>query len=189
MKNIQKLKILAAVREIIVNSDFKNASLDRVSAELGISKKTIYKYFSSKSEILTILLKRFLFKNKKNYETRIRLLEPIPRLIGLFKMCDKIYSHIDDKVLRFISLYVPDGKDELKSFELSFLISSFEKIIKDGIASKHFRKDIDPLVLAILALAISKYRCRVPELKSNDQSLTQLINHFIAGVSRNDNKL
>ncbi|MBR07899.1 MAG: hypothetical protein CMP48_09440 [Rickettsiales bacterium] len=184
MKDIKKLKILATVRALTVNEGFENASLDRVSAELGISKKTIYRYFDSKSEILAILLKRFLFKNKKVYETRLSLLEPIPRLIELFKMCDDIYSLIDGKVLRFIGLYVPGGKDELKSFEHNFLVSSFEKAICDGITSQHFRNGIDARVLAIMALEISKLRCRILELKESDQSLSHLTDHFIAGLVR-----
>lgn len=182
MKDIKKLKILATVRALILNAGFENASLDRVSAELGISKKTIYKYFDSKSEILTILFKRFLFKNKKVYETRLSLLEPIPRLIELFKMCDVIYSLVDDKVLRFIGLYVPDGKDELKSFELNFLVSSFEKAISDGIISQRFRNEINARIMALMALELSKIRSRTLELKKNDQSLSHLIDHFIAGL-------
>ncbi|MEP2772097.1 MAG: TetR/AcrR family transcriptional regulator [Fulvivirga sp.] len=182
MKDIKKLKILATVRALILNAGFENASLDRVSVELGISKKTIYKHFDSKSEILTILLKRFLFKNKKVYETRLSLLEPIPRLIGLFKMCDEIYSIVDNKVLRYIGLYVPGGKDELKSFEHDFLVSSFEKAISDGIISQRFRNEINAQVLAFMALELSKLRCDTLEFKKNDQSLSHFIDHFIAGL-------
>ena len=86
-------------------------------------------------------------------------------------MCDVIYSLVDDKVLRFIGLYVPDGKDELKSFELNFLVSSFEKAISDGITSQHFRNEINARIMALMALELSKIRSRTLELK-------KMISHY-----------
>lgn len=188
-KNIKKLKILAAVRALILNEGYENASLDRVSVELGISKKTIYQYFDSKSEILSLLLKRFLFKQTKYYETRLSKLEPKPRLIELFKMCDSIYTLVDDKVFRFVDIYIPNGKDELKSFEHNFLISSFEKAISEGVSLQCFRREVDARILAIMALQLAKLRCRIPELKKSNKDLPQIIDHFIAGLKNHHEEM
>ncbi|WP_370086933.1 TetR/AcrR family transcriptional regulator [Ekhidna sp.] len=186
---MKKLRILATIRKLILEEGFENASLDRVSVELGISKKTIYKYYDSKSDILTILLKRFIVKHIKYYETKIDYLDPTQRIIQLFYMCNEIYMLIDDKVLRFIAIYIPDGKDELSTFENNFIVSSFEKAISEGVSLQCFRREVDARILAIMALQLAKLRCRIPELKKSNKDLPQIIDHFIAGLKNHHEEM
>ncbi|GAA0894525.1 hypothetical protein GCM10009122_42060 [Fulvivirga kasyanovii] len=182
MDKIKELKILATIRKLILEEGVENANLDRVSIELRISKKTIYKYYDSKSDILSILLKRFINKNINFFERKISHLEPKQRLTRLFYLSNDIYTLIDDNILKFISNYVPNGKDELSAFENNFLVSSFETAISDGVSLHYFRREVDTRILAILALQLSKLSCRNPDFKKNKLALPQMIDYFIAGL-------
>ena len=49
MKNEQ---IIAAARRLFNRYGFKKVSMDEIAREAGVTKKTIYMYFSSKEELL-----------------------------------------------------------------------------------------------------------------------------------------
>ncbi|CAL2086767.1 TetR family transcriptional regulator [Tenacibaculum dicentrarchi] len=49
---IMRDKILNKAGEMFLNFGFKSVTMDDISGELGISKKTLYKYFSKKTELV-----------------------------------------------------------------------------------------------------------------------------------------
>ncbi|SOU88925.1 TetR family transcriptional regulator [Tenacibaculum finnmarkense genomovar ulcerans] len=49
---IMRDKILNKAGEMFLNFGFKSITMDDISGELGISKKTLYKYFSKKTELV-----------------------------------------------------------------------------------------------------------------------------------------
>ena len=104
-------------------------------------------------------------------------------------MCNEIYTLIDNKVLRFIAIYIPEGKDEFSTFENNFIVSSFEKAIVEGVSLQCFRREIDARILAIMALQLAKLQCRIPELKKSNKDLVQIIDHFIAGLKNHHEEM
>ena len=51
--NEQKDKILAASWEMFFQYGFKSVTMDDIASKLGISKKTLYQFFSNKKELIT----------------------------------------------------------------------------------------------------------------------------------------
>src|SRR5665811_101246 len=49
-------KIIIAARRHCFLNGFRNVTMDDLSAELGMSKKTLYSYFASKTELLIAVL-------------------------------------------------------------------------------------------------------------------------------------
>ena len=47
-----KYKILETSNELFLNLGFKSVTMDEIASKLGVSKKTIYKYFANKTELV-----------------------------------------------------------------------------------------------------------------------------------------
>jgi AcrR family transcriptional regulator len=47
-----KDKILETSNELFLNLGFKSVTMDEIASKLGVSKKTIYKYFANKTELV-----------------------------------------------------------------------------------------------------------------------------------------
>jgi transcriptional regulator with XRE-family HTH domain len=47
-----KHKILNTSKELFLNLGFKSVTMDEIASKLGVSKKTIYKYFENKTELV-----------------------------------------------------------------------------------------------------------------------------------------
>jgi AcrR family transcriptional regulator len=68
---VSKLKdeqIIKSAKKLISKYGFKKVSMDEIANDAGVTKKTVYSYFSSKEELLNIIIKEELNKMKKNLE-------------------------------------------------------------------------------------------------------------------------
>ena len=58
-------QILNAAKKLFTNYGFKKVSMDEIASEAGVTKKTVYTYFSSKEELLKYCIKEELQNMRK----------------------------------------------------------------------------------------------------------------------------
>ena len=58
-------QILKAAKELFTKYGFKKVSMDEIASETGVTKKTVYSYFSSKEELLKDVIKEELQSIRK----------------------------------------------------------------------------------------------------------------------------
>mgnify|MGYP000160049267 FL=1 len=61
-------QILNAAKKLFTNYGFKKVSMDEIANEAGVTKKTVYTYFSSKEELLKYCIKEELQNMRKIIE-------------------------------------------------------------------------------------------------------------------------
>lgn len=61
-------QILNAAKKLFTNYGFKKVSMDEIASEAGVTKKTVYNYFSSKEELLKYCIKEELQNMRKIIE-------------------------------------------------------------------------------------------------------------------------
>ena len=61
-------QILNAAKNLFSNYGFKKVSMDEIASEAGVTKKTVYTYFSSKEELLKYCIKEELQNMRKIIE-------------------------------------------------------------------------------------------------------------------------
>ena len=61
-------QILNAAKKLFTNYGFKKVSMDEIASEAGVTKKTVYTYFSSKDELLKYCIKEELQNMRKIIE-------------------------------------------------------------------------------------------------------------------------
>ncbi|MFT3754200.1 MAG: TetR/AcrR family transcriptional regulator [Paludibacter sp.] len=156
MENQQELIVSTASR-LFEQFGIRSVSVDDVCAELHISKKTFYNYFTQKEDLVDAVLlyqrsiqhEKFakLFKNKNAIDSLIISIKEIKKSIGSepVAMCydlEKYYPKVHEKYEQISRQEMRDG---------------FEKFLLQGIEEGYFRKDVDVELIAFFhALQVKK---------------------------------
>lgn len=126
---------------------FKKVTIDEIAAELGISKKTVYKLFSSKEEILReVVLAKMnallsIFENIQALkESSVDKIQAISEIVG---------THINEqwqRILIEVRMNAPSLFKEIDTIIQEKLALGWQKIFIEGQKGGWIRKDIDPVV-------------------------------------------
>jgi len=187
-ENEIKEKILLKSSEMFHQFGCAKVTMEEISSGLGISKKTLYKYFSNKEHLLneiftsvscqTETFSNELFANENyTYVQKVKLmLEHISEHVGKFKgpMMSDLQTHFP-KIWEKIHLFM-----KKKAWE------KFTLLIDEGIAQGIFRDDVNKNIV-VLMYVFSLQNLLTPEVLaqvplSADQIYKTLINVIFEGI-------
>lgn len=126
---------------------FKKVSIDEIAAELGISKKTVYKVFSSKEEILREVVLAKMNSLLEMFEKIQSMKEPSVDKIQAIS--EVVGTHINEqwqRILTEVRLNAPGLFREIDSIIQERLAVGWQKLFVDGQKGGWIRRDIDPVV-------------------------------------------
>lgn len=147
-----KQRIQAAFREEVRRQGLR-FSMDDLAARLGVSKKTIYNYYSSKAEILDELIEEDItsMEHKAAFIIENEALNFVEKLKEVVKVIPDRHDLTDFRVLNEMKKYFPE---QYAKFD-GFLQSDWEKIrilIEEGI-DKGIIKDINVAIIMKVIIA------------------------------------
>ena len=135
---LDKFQVLAASRGI------KNVTIDILAKECGISKKTIYKYYQSKDEIVECFADNVVNMIAEEFVlTRKSKLNPEEMINRFFDIIFEIIKNIPSAMLHDIRRFYPDVEARINLLREKYGVI-FIATIKEGINSGVF-KDINPI--------------------------------------------
>lgn len=135
--------ILKKSGEIFLKLGFKSVTMDDIANELGISKKTIYKYFKNKAELVdktTIYMHEAMHKEAlKVYNLGYNAIQENFEVNKVFK---GFMQNLDDSPVYQLQKYYPETYSKIMSQEFCLfkdcLLSNIQKGIDEGL----YRNDI-----------------------------------------------
>ena len=144
-----KDRILAKADEKFQQFGFAKVTMEEIAAELGISKKTLYKYFSNKEHVL----KEILDKNKCDFESFLEQLlsndsmEFIEKLKSLMDYIVKNSHRFHGPLIQDLMKNHPLIWREIQEFRKKKAYDNISLLIEAGKKEGFFRDDIDPVVI------------------------------------------
>jgi len=180
-------KILETAERLFLRYGIRNISMDDISGELGISKKTIYQFFNDKNEIVCLIAKRF-FKEKKEEFDKIYVEgeNSIERLYMSTLKAREIFSKINPHILFDIKKYYEGAWALYLDYEKSVMFEGTISILEDGIKEGLFRPDINVKILA--TLRVEEVKLAFDQLIFSDDEFNfrevqmQILEHFFYGI-------
>ena len=153
-KNDVKDKILEAAFGLFCRNGIKSVSMDDIAQHLGVSKKTIYKWFANKDEMVYAATQRYLLGMEENCECIIsRTDNAIHELLKIMEMNKDIFSKIHPSIFYDLQKYHPETWQLWQNHKNNFILQKIMENMNKGIAEGLFRKDFDIEVLSRLRLA------------------------------------
>ncbi len=161
--------------------------MDDIAQELSISKKTIYQYFKDKEELVSIVAKVHLEKERIEIEQINKTAKnTMEEFILLSKCIKENHLRMNPVVFWDLKKYYHQAWHIFKEYKNGVFFESLRSSLKRGIEEGFFREDINIDVLAALRMEQIQmtYNEEIfPKDKYDIMEVqNQLFNHFVHGV-------
>lgn len=131
LQSFRRDQILAAAREVITENGYDRSSVDQIAKRAGLSRSTIYEYFSTKAEILRGCLANRRELLAQELSRRIDHASGVERqLTAFFEVC---LSRVDENRAFFQAITFPLPLDEMTAgpggTEFALVIKDFNDAV------------------------------------------------------------
>lgn len=142
-------RIIQGGEELFLQAGIKSVTMDDIARHLGMSKKTIYQFFSDKNQLVIALVKKKLNDDECQMKSIIESSSNVvEEMINMMKCSEEIFSRINPVVVHDMQKFHPDAWKEFQSFKSDVLIKTLEQLLIKGIQQGFIRPEIDVKILA-----------------------------------------
>lgn len=141
-------KILSFSSQKFHSEGFYKTSMDEIASEMQISKKTIYKYFPSKENLLEEIC------NHTNCEVTEKIDaivdgkgDVVFKFVRILNMKSNLMVNISDKWLKDISIHAPRIKEEINQRRSSKMNKVLIKLLEQGKKEKLILNFPTPIII------------------------------------------
>ncbi|MDQ2769210.1 MAG: TetR/AcrR family transcriptional regulator [Bacteroidota bacterium] len=183
-----KDRILNHAQKLFTRNGIKSVSMDDIAADLAISKKTLYKWFENKDQIVQAAMTRHLEGTQLDCNTMIQgSTSAIDELFQMLEWVKQEFSNVHPSIFYDLQKFHPTTWQLWQAHKTEFILSQIIENLRRGITEGLFRSDLDMEVIARLRLAqiemqfdpeIYPYRAFAQERVS-----VALLEHFMLGVA------
>jgi AcrR family transcriptional regulator len=187
-EQITKKRILEKSHEMFQNFGYSKVTMEEIAHNLGISKKTLYKHFTNKENVLRELVAAVKCDIEEKFEKIfadastdfIEKLQSVLEIIG--ENIKKMHGHLTQDLIN----NHPDIWKGIQEFKRQKSHAQFTKLIEQGIREGYIKADIhSQIVVLIYSAAI--HDIMVPEVLSQipltgNQVYTEIIKTLFEGI-------
>ena len=153
MEDIEiKERILKKAEESFVQFGFSKVTMEEIAADLGMSKKTLYRFFPGKEQLLKEMISSqkcifedFVLNLWSNKETSF-----IEKLKILMNYIGEHSSTFRGPLANDLQRNFPQIWEEINESRRTHSLAKFALLIEEGIEKGVFRKDVDKQILMLL---------------------------------------
>lgn len=152
----KKLHILKNVGKLYLKFGIRSVTMDDVAREFGISKKTLYLYFTDKKDLVRQVIDYYkenpVFNlNEKNTGNAI------DRIFALRSHLAKILKYFNNNLERDLKKMYPDLFKTVYQFKRTRILNEIKINMEDGIREGLFRTGLSPEFIAKLQVGQMLY--------------------------------
>jgi AcrR family transcriptional regulator len=148
-------KIVELTEEKFFRDGFYKTTMDEVASELKMSKKTIYKFFPSKDDLVKAIANHFMEGVKSKVVPALNSdKNAIEKLAELNKILAKISEKVSTKRMDEIKTYFPSLWNEIDNFRTKMMFANITKVIDQGKAEGLFLDYPTPIIMNTLVSSI-----------------------------------
>lgn len=139
-----KEQIISKSKDMFLKLGFKSVTMDDIASEIGISKKTIYKYFSNKDILIDCSIE---LAHGEVHEIIAKIeaqnLNAIEDNFEMKRMFREMFKGADTSPLYQLKKHYPDIYEKVNIVQIDILSNCFRKNIIKGIKEGLYRAEVD----------------------------------------------
>ncbi len=148
-------QILEAIQNKFFREGFYKTTMDEIASELRMSKKTIYKFFPSKNDLVAAIALHFTKQMKQKI---LPILESdknaVEKLSGLITLLSNTAGKIGDRMFGELKNHFPSVWQKVDSFRTEMMYGNITKVIDQGKREGLFIDYPTPIVMNVLINSI-----------------------------------
>ena len=183
-----KERILVKSNELFNRYGIRSVSMDDIAAQLGMSKKTLYQYYTDKDELVNAVFDIVLHNNKCQCLECVKKGDnAIHEVFLSFDRVEEMLASMNPSVLFDMQKYHPSAYKKFDEFRNGFLYKIIKANLERGINEELYRENIDTDVLSRYRLHSIVLSFNSDVFPSNKTSLVyieqQLMEVFLWGIA------
>lgn len=180
-------RILLKANELFNRFGFRRVTMDEIAVSVGMSKKTIYQFFSTKDEIVAAIMDEHISKNiciceQNNLEAE----NAVHEIFLTMKMLQGLMAELSPTVFEDLEKFHPSVFFKLYEHKYTFIYKKVENNLRRGVREKLYREDIDIDILTrfrIETMFLPFNQTIFPDANQSKVHVgTQLLEHFVYGL-------
>ncbi len=176
----EKEKILNRTEEIFLLQGFHKITMDEIASSLKMSKKTIYKYFTSKDELVKSTAHYFMQRIQNEIENIVKnknhSIEKIVAIINTIKNIG--LNKLSEKWLDDLRHYQPSLWKEINLFRARMINKNISAIFSQGINEGYIINVPHQIIINIFMSSVQSV-VNPDFIMNNNFSISQAINSTI----------
>ncbi|AMJ67314.1 TetR/AcrR family transcriptional regulator [Hymenobacter sp. PAMC 26628] len=183
-----KDRILQHAGALFLRNGIKSVSMDDIAADLAMSKKTLYKTFTNKDDIVVGVITRHLSQSQSDcMSAATHAADAVREMLDISHWAEQQFSGIHPSIFYDLRKYHPAAWALFSAHKNTFILDQIIRNLRRGMAEGLFRADLDVDVLARLNLAqieLSFDRDLYPPAQFGAIRVNRVFDeHFLLGVA------
>jgi AcrR family transcriptional regulator len=177
---------LEAASELFNTRGYKSVTIHDIAEALGMSKKTIYQYYSGKEELASSVVEAFMGRVAEKFDQFAPGQDPISDIRALFEQIKMEVSRISPLFQDDIRKFLPQVHQRLREMRTE-KFKKVEECIRAGQRLGQVKDTIDPRLATIVFLEALQGFSRSDLSRqgfTKFQALDALIDIFISGIAK-----
>ena len=144
-ENIDERRIIEAATNRFMDTGFNKVTMDEIASDVGMSKKTVYKFFPSKETLLKVVVSVHTRNIEREVHEIVHSSGPIDeKLIALLTIVGKVVRKMSRPFMADVQRFAPTLWKEIEIFRRERILSQLLQIFKQAKKEGSFREDVDP---------------------------------------------
>ncbi len=139
-------------RTMFFTKGISSLTMDQIAAHLRVSKKTLYKYFSNKDELVAASVEERMQEIGRKVTALLESSDlPFPqRLGGILNLVANQISQFGDSLFKDLSYREPQLWERIDQFRREHIYSAISAMLDEGMRAGFIRTDVDSRLVPLL---------------------------------------
>ena len=146
-----KQQIITTAESLFLRYGIKSITMDDVSRELGISKKTLYQFVDNKRDLIEEVMEHTISNEKKMMQDiREQSSNAIDEMLAVARHVTQLMRQLHPGAMYDLQKYYRDCWRKMEAFHQEYIYAMIKENIEKGQREELYRSDLDADIVAKL---------------------------------------
>ena len=180
-----KTRIISTLKELAPTRGFYGVTVDELAARTGISKRTLYRYFKSKEEIIDMVMEEFIAETGRKVMLAINSTrDPVEQVTNVIRTISEQLKVLQPPALYDLQKHYPHIWEKVEQFRANKIQEIFQNLFLQD-TEERFRK-INPKIFTAALIASIKATVNPTFILENnlspEETIRSLFTIFLQGI-------
>jgi TetR/AcrR family transcriptional regulator, cholesterol catabolism regulator len=144
-----KERILTKATDLFMRYGIRSITMDEISAQLGISKKTIYQFFTDKDDMVAAVIDMELARNENEcMQFRDKSENAVQHVFLALESLEEMLKYTNPLMLYDLEKHHPKSYKKFREYKYQFLYGLITENLHSGIREELYRPDMQVEMVA-----------------------------------------
>ena len=139
-----KERILQKATDLFMRYGIRSITMDEIAAQLGISKKTIYQFFTDKDEIVEAVVDQEIRQHESECEQfRGNSDNAVHEIFIALEKMEEMMKSMNPLIMYDLEKHHPKSYRKFKQFKYQFMYEVMKENLERGVREELYREDVN----------------------------------------------